>query len=157
MFTSSTFELIFLAASNSHILFCFCNLIIAILLIGTKPVFSFHRQVTNPPPVFTVNEGSHYMVDNDMSIIGTPIITQNAMVDDGDHETADVDDGDDKQNVSIVNKEHTREDDDEEEEEMMEEEDCEGDELRRRVEEFINKTNKAWEAEKLGHIPIYSS
>ncbi|MCD7446064.1 hypothetical protein HAX54_031547 [Datura stramonium] len=31
---SSTFELIFMASSNSHIVFCFCNFIIAILLLS---------------------------------------------------------------------------------------------------------------------------
>ncbi|KAG5628910.1 hypothetical protein H5410_000627 [Solanum commersonii] len=31
---SSTFEMIFIASSNSHIIFCFCNFIIAILLVS---------------------------------------------------------------------------------------------------------------------------
>ncbi|KAL3379482.1 hypothetical protein AABB24_000267 [Solanum stoloniferum] len=31
---SSTFEMIFMASSNSHIIFCFCNFIVAILLVS---------------------------------------------------------------------------------------------------------------------------
>lgn len=37
---SFTFEFILIASSNSHILFCFCNLIIAILLLGSSKTSS---------------------------------------------------------------------------------------------------------------------
>ncbi|KAL1558888.1 histone H3.v1-like [Salvia divinorum] len=96
-------ELISLAASNSLAVFCFCNVLIAILVIGSSQTSSEPDEMANPTIV---------------------------------HLKQIPEEKESSQSVSIdmVNK-----DDDEEEEE---------DELRKRVEEFIEKTNRGWEAEK---------
>ncbi|PSS33153.1 Protein of unknown function DUF761, plant protein [Actinidia chinensis var. chinensis] len=103
---NSTIELISLAASNSHFIFGFCNLIIVILLVGgSKPTSEFPQDSpVHHPKVVRRNK-------NDVQGTNTSI---EAMV--------------------VEEKGNNEEDDDE---------------LRRRVEEFIDKINKGWKAEKL--------
>ncbi|KAL0371618.1 UNVERIFIED_CONTAM: hypothetical protein Scaly_0843400 [Sesamum calycinum] len=100
-----TIELIGLAASNSLAVFCFCNLIIAILLVGSsKPSSQFDEGKPNALPTTEEEKVSSVSID---------------MVD-NEEETLDQ-----KQEY----------DDD--------------DELRKRVEDFIEKINRGWRAEKL--------
>lgn len=85
--------------SNSLAAFCFCNLIISILLLGTsKSHFTTHDHEKKKP------------VETDAAVD----LKINAAVEDQDRRV-----------------------------------DEESDALRKRVEEFIQKTNRAWEAEKI--------
>lgn len=89
----STLELISLAASNSLTVFCFCNLIIVVLLVGSsKPISS------QPNDIIDAN----------------------------------------KFKESVVHGMTTKDEDEDDD-----------DELRKRVEDFIEKTNRGWRAEKL--------
>ena len=105
---NSTIELISLAASNSHFIFCFCNLIIVILLVGgSKPASEFAQDSpVHHPKVAQRNKDD---------IEGTNTSIEAMVVEE-------------KENNNNVD---------------------EDDELRRRVEEFIDKINKGWKAEKL--------
>uniref|UniRef100_A0A5B7BT06 Putative histone acetyltransferase GCN5-like n=1 Tax=Davidia involucrata TaxID=16924 RepID=A0A5B7BT06_DAVIN len=117
---NSTIELITLAASNSLIIFCFCNLIIVILLLGgSKPTSHFDQHSASPPP--TVANRNKI---NDIK--GTSVRSSS-----------------DKKNASTSVSEASNVND----EEVNENE--EDDELRKRVEDFINKINRGWKAEKL--------
>ncbi|KAL7587023.1 hypothetical protein Lser_V15G35958 [Lactuca serriola] len=127
-----TYELITVAASNPHFIFLFCNLIIAVLiLVSLEPTSNSHYNCTAtpippPPPPSAINENKIFET--------TTLTTQLQPT-----TTTDC-------NVSIdVNKLWNNcglsvKDVDEEEHD---------DELRRRVEEFIDKINKGWKAEKL--------
>ncbi|XP_024992083.1 uncharacterized protein LOC112525976 [Cynara cardunculus var. scolymus] len=113
------YELMTVAASNPHLIFLFCNLIIVVLILASfQPTSnSDHIITTIPPP--SINQNRSFE-----RITPTP------------EETA--------ANVSIDV--HNSSDDSNSSEEEDEDDD---DELRRRVEEFINKTNRIWKAEKL--------
>ncbi|KAL7253880.1 hypothetical protein ACSBR1_008258 [Camellia fascicularis] len=125
----STIELITLAASNSLVVFCFCNLIIGILLVGgSKPASEFGQESPIPPPI-----PSHRTKNSDIE--GT--ITRCSLNND---------------NASTIVSELSAEKamvDEEKGEEEEEDDDDDDDELRRRVEEFIDKINRGWKAEKL--------
>ncbi|KAF7820683.1 nuclear polyadenylated RNA-binding protein 3-like [Senna tora] len=110
------------AASSSGFIFCFCNLIIVIILIDLKPSLSFDQESEIPVSMVRSSTG----------------MTHKCQV---QKEEA----------CREVSQEHKEEEmtDKEEEEEEEEEEDDDDDELRRRVEEFIDKVNKAWKAELL--------
>ncbi|KAL7229594.1 hypothetical protein ACSBR2_008155 [Camellia fascicularis] len=120
----STIELISLAASNSIVVFCFCNFIIGILLVGgAKPPSEFVQDSPIPPP--TVD---HRNQNGDIE--GT--ITTCSLNNDDDASTVVSESFDEKAMVD----------------EEKEKENEEDDELRRRVEEFIDKINRGWKAEK---------
>ena len=122
---NSTIELISLAASNSHFIFCFCNLIIVILLVGgSKPASEFAQDSpVHHPKVAQRNK-------NDVE--GSITTSIEAMV---------VEEKENKgiktsiEAMVVEEKENNNVDED--------------DELRRRVEQFIDKINKGWKAEKL--------
>ncbi|KAL6509465.1 hypothetical protein OROGR_022775 [Orobanche gracilis] len=143
-----TVELIRLAsASNSLAVFCFCNLIVAVLLLAgsSKPSI--------PPSDETER-------DNNSNCRSDFLNT----VDDGRFETIDVVYSSFEGNAStrndlFENEEEGKvtsmiidmvvddtEDDDDDEREEDEEDD---DELRKRVEDFIEKINRGWRAEKI--------
>ncbi|KAF5959888.1 hypothetical protein HYC85_001097 [Camellia sinensis] len=127
----STIELITLAASNSLVVFCFCNLIIGILLVGgSKPTSEFGQESPIPPPIV-----SHRNKNSDIE--GT--ITRCSLNNDNGSTM-----------VSELSAEKAMVDEEKgDEEEEEEEDDDDDDELRRRVEEFIDKINRGWKAEKL--------
>ncbi|CAL5364258.1 unnamed protein product [Camellia sinensis] len=127
----STIELITLAASNSLVVFCFCNLIIGILLVGgSKPASEYGQESPIPPPIV-----SHRNKNSDIEGTITRCSLNNdngsTMVSELSAEKAMVDEEKGDKN------------------EEGEEEDDDDDELRRRVEEFIDKINRGWKAEKL--------
>ncbi|KAI3458260.1 hypothetical protein Pfo_014923 [Paulownia fortunei] len=125
----STIELISLAASNSLAVFCFCNLIIAILLVGSsRPSSQFDEVKPNAFPTI-VND------DNFKKNTVSSCEKANALI-----ET-------EEENVSCVSIDMV--DNEEETPDVEEEDDVDDDELRRRVEEFIEKINRGWRAEKL--------
>lgn len=129
---NSTIELITLAASNSLLMFCFCNFIIAVLLVGgSKPTSEYSQDSSIPPPTFAFRntfetEGTSSTttcsVDNDNGSTGVSELcaVKAATVESVEDEEKENDDGD-----------------------------GDDDELRRRVEEFIDKINEGWKAEKL--------
>ncbi|KAI3471065.1 hypothetical protein Pfo_027728 [Paulownia fortunei] len=125
----STFELICLAASNSLMVFCFCNLIIAIIVVGSsKPSSQFNEEKPKVVPSI-VNDDSF----NKVSVSLCEKIS--TLVEAGEASS-----------VSITMVENEGGSPDEEEEE---EDDDDDDDLKRRVEEFIEKINNGWRAEKV--------
>ncbi|KAL2555996.1 uncharacterized protein Fot_00735 [Forsythia ovata] len=123
---NSTFDLISLAASNSHAVFCLCNLIIVILLVGSsKSRSEFNEDKPfSSGDVVNNNRGSMERT-NASCTLKTPY----ALMDVNVSESSSV-------GISMVDdNEGSRDEED--------------DELRRRAEEFIEKINKGWMDEKL--------
>ncbi|CAH1430358.1 unnamed protein product [Lactuca virosa] len=126
-----TCELIAVAASNPHLIFLLCNLIIVILiLVSLEPASNSHHNCTatpippppSPPPL-------HPAVNNNKTFETTTPTTlpQETSV----NVSIDVDELSYDCTLSVEENEEEQDDD-----------------LRRRVEEFINKINKGWKAEK---------
>ncbi|KAL5570028.1 hypothetical protein UlMin_026603 [Ulmus minor] len=115
----STLDLITQTASSSLFVFCFCNLIIIMILFGSKPSSGFDQESHIPFSVVT-----NTSTDEKQSLNYTKHVCE-----------------------EVANTEHKLDGEenklDEEEKKIGEEED----ELRRRVEEFIEKVNKEWKAE----------
>ncbi|KAL0403077.1 UNVERIFIED_CONTAM: hypothetical protein Sradi_1948500 [Sesamum radiatum] len=108
-----------MAASNSLMVFCFCNFIIAILVVGSssKPTSQFNQ-----------------VLDQNFNKSSVSLSEQSVVLVEGAEELPSV------SIIMVVDNETTRpsgrlDDDD--------------DELKRRVEEFIEKINKGWRAEKV--------
>ncbi|KAJ9146422.1 hypothetical protein P3X46_028691 [Hevea brasiliensis] len=117
----STMESIAQAASNSLFIFCFCNLILFIILVtASKPASCCHQK--NQVPLLTVtnanmnvkqaNTTKHFPDVSKVSNAAEAQIQENA------------------------NDDHSRENN-------------EDDEFRRKVEEFIDKVNRGWKTELL--------
>ncbi|KAL2227158.1 uncharacterized protein LOC110011906 [Sesamum indicum] len=121
----STIELIGMAASNSLAVFCFCNLIIAILLVGSsKPSSQFEDGKPNALPT----------IGNDGCFKKSTVSSHtDALMEKEEEKVSSV-------SIDMV--------DNEEETSDQEQEDVDDDELRKRVEDFIEKVNKGWRAEK---------
>ncbi|KAI8564656.1 hypothetical protein RHMOL_Rhmol03G0198000 [Rhododendron molle] len=129
---NSTIELITLAASNSLLIFCFCNLIIAVLLLGgSKPCSEFGDQEHScgiPTPPFTFRSRNE--------VEGPETSTCSAVLDKHNASSTGVGEARDAEKATA-------------DEEKENDDDGDDDELRRRVEEFIDKINEGWKAEKL--------
>ncbi|XP_057951868.1 uncharacterized protein LOC131146334 [Malania oleifera] len=179
-----TFELMILAASNSLFMFCFCNLIIVSLLVGSKLAPLFEQDAAVPHSSMlgmghknkeaATPEDDFIHVNSDVKNVltdaaGGSDYTETQIDDygygEGDHD--DVGDGNDDEDDDENNaggSDYTEmqiddngygegdhddvgdgNDDEDDDENNGEEED----ELRRRVEEFIAKVNRAWKAEML--------
>ncbi|KAL2527101.1 Uncharacterized protein Adt_12155 [Abeliophyllum distichum] len=123
----STIELISLAASNSLAVFCFCNLLIGILLVGSsKSSSQFNEAEPNPFP----------SIDDESNTGVTRI--ENASC---SHENQKVGETDAKSVcITMADADEGRRNDEEEDD---------VDDLTRRVEEFIEKINRGWRDEKL--------
>lgn len=131
---NTTIELITLATSNSLLVFCFCNLIIVILLFdGSKSSTSQFDEddevVLNPPHIIVINGNKN----------GTK----------GANACCKYDKEDAFTEVTVALNVDNVLNDDKEGKGQKEEEEEVDDELRRRVEEFIDKINRGWKAEKL--------
>lgn len=132
-----TYELIIIAASNPHLIFLFCNLIIVILiLVSLEPTSNSHNNCTatpipppQPPPP-AINENKSFETTTLTAQLQPKTTNCNVSIDV------------DKlwNDCGLPFKDHEEEHDDE---------------LRRRVEEFIDKINRGWKVEKqqlsLGH------
>ncbi|KAL3524189.1 hypothetical protein ACH5RR_017023 [Cinchona calisaya] len=129
---SSTFDLITLAAAstNSLVAFCFCNLIIVILLVSSSK------------PISDVDEESVIVENRIKSYTTCKSYTKMNEVSKDVKEAA-------INNVEESPDHHHHEEEEEEEESQDCCEEANDDELRRRVEEFIEKVNRGWKAEKL--------
>lgn len=131
----STIELISLAASNSLAVFCFCNLIIAVLLVGSsKPTPQFD-QVVKPINAFPINNDE--FKKNRVSSSPEKAKDDLVQIEEEEEEEEKVSSA-----VSIDMVENGDETPDQDD-------DNDDDELRKRVEEFIEKTNRGWRAEKM--------
>ncbi|KAL7194035.1 hypothetical protein ACSBR2_025644 [Camellia fascicularis] len=121
----STIELITLAASNSIVVFCFCNLIIGILLVGgTKPASEFVQDSPIPLPIVDHRSKNGDIEETIATCSLNNDVDASTVVSESCAEKAMVDEEKGKENE-------------------------EDDELRKRVEEFIDKINRGWKAEKL--------
>ena len=151
------YELVGQATSNSLLMFCFCNLIIVIILTGSSKPGSMDSQDYN---TFTSSASFNSLASEDHDRCG----------DDHDHEEMIVidvqdesltdpssipDEYEDKESCHCCHDdddEEEDEDDDDDDDESSEadvEEEEEDDELRKRAEEFIAKVNNEWKHEKL--------
>lgn len=133
----STLDLLTQAASNSLYVFCFCNLIIVMIFVGSKPGSYIDQESEIPHSKVTYTITNEKQVDHDAKcehkgmasssiVIGSEV--SNAKKELASDEKAGIDD------QIVGNKECECDNDDE---------------LRRRVEEFIEKVNKEWRAELL--------
>lgn len=128
MLVYSILELFTQAASSSAFIFCFCNLIIVIILMDLKPRLCYDQG--SEIPVYMAR--THRAEENSKGIAQK----------EEDREVSQDQKKEEKAADNCSNEEDLEVD---VEEEIEEEE--EDDELRRRVEEFIQKVNKAWKAE----------
>ncbi|OAY48176.1 hypothetical protein MANES_06G137900v8 [Manihot esculenta] len=115
-----TFELITQVASNSLFIFCFCNLIIVVILVGSKPstVNGQESQVR-----FSSAYRRQETVAKHSAIEGTKMIIDVTQASNAQKAPATA--GSNKENAD------------------------DNDEFRRRVEEFIDKVNRGWKAESM--------
>ncbi|KAG6716737.1 hypothetical protein I3843_04G056900 [Carya illinoinensis] len=120
------------AVSSSVFIFCFCNLIIVIILVGSKSSFNLDDQGGEIPPSVLIIDATtnHKHGTNSEQVFNDSKLSRNIDEDSCSHE-ASVADG--EENYRSNNKE----DDNDKGE----------DELRKQVEEFIDKINKGWKAE----------
>ncbi|KAF3433109.1 hypothetical protein FNV43_RR24211 [Rhamnella rubrinervis] len=123
-------ELISQAASNSLFIFCFCNLIIFIILGSSKPFSKASQQVKSRN---TNNKGSERAKQTNAA--------NNAFMEDSEEPNS-------LKALSAGDKGNNDNDNDE----SGDEDYGDDDELRQRVEEFIEKVNEGWKAEVLGSL-----
>ncbi|GAB4825994.1 hypothetical protein Ancab_008863 [Ancistrocladus abbreviatus] len=114
-------ELTNAAASNPHLIFCFCHVIIAVLLFGSSKTTS-HIADDHTYAISARFEANISVKVNENGV---------AIAEDYSSEKAAIETEEEKENA---------EDDDE---------------LRRRIEAFINKVNKEWREEKLRSSSCY--
>ncbi|KAF3433110.1 hypothetical protein FNV43_RR24212 [Rhamnella rubrinervis] len=138
----STFDLINQIASNSLFVFCFCNLIIVIILIGSKLGSNIDQQSEIPLSMVT-NRST-----NDKQSVNARVphgyeeeVIESKLVSEVSNAQKAL--GNDNKTGSEA--ENKAEDDDGDEDD--------DDELRKRVEEFIEMVNKGWKAEMLKSSP----
>lgn len=129
----STLELFTQAASNSLFIFCFCNLIIVVILVGSKPVNSLNQE--NEIPLSTSTHTIAYA--------NVKQVTMKDHSFDGSKETTSTDTME-LPNVREAPTGNVGEDNSDNEKFVEKEDD---DELTRRVEAFIDKVNREWRAE----------
>lgn len=129
----SAVEWITEAASNSIFIFCFCNLIIVMILMGSKYSSSFDQESEEHAPVLRINS---YAYGNKQETISIHSF-------DGNKKSMAA-----RELSNDLQEEHA---DDQEEERNFENSESkdDDDELRRRFEGFIEKVNRGWREEKL--------
>lgn len=130
----SAVELIAEAASNSIFIFCFCNLIIVMILMGSKPNSSFDQEGEKQAPKVSLNSNAYSNKQETISIHSLDGNKKSRAA----HELS-----------NDLQEEHADDQEEERKFENSENEDDDDDELRRRFEEFIEKVNRGWKEEKL--------
>lgn len=125
----STLDLIRRVVSNSLFIFCFCNLIIIIILLGSKPILNTKRESESSRSTVNKRDGSGKGGYEESKPSGE--VSKGMMIH-AQKEEDENDRGDRANDEEADKKENTDED-----------------ELRKRVEEFIEKVNKGWKAELL--------
>ncbi|XP_022640305.1 nuclear polyadenylated RNA-binding protein 3-like [Vigna radiata var. radiata] len=149
MMLGSVLEFITQAASSSAFIFCFCNLIIVIILVDLKPSFSIHQQseihlLKGANDQKQGANNSKPVVEKDTAPMPQAVEVEEVS---HDHESETV------KNIEIEGNDDCSNEDEEkveqEKEDDRSEKDDSNDELRKRVEEFIQKVNKGWKEELL--------
>ncbi|KAK7380194.1 hypothetical protein VNO78_32684 [Psophocarpus tetragonolobus] len=141
----SVLEFITQAASSSAFIFCFCNLIIVIILVDLKPSLSIHQESEIPPSKGeNQKQGTKYsksIVEKDT----LPLPQAVQVSRDPEAETETIEEIEIESNYDCTNEDKEKEEEEVDDDDNNNEED----ELKRRVEEFIEKVNKGWKAELL--------
>ncbi|XP_062076228.1 uncharacterized protein LOC133780599 [Humulus lupulus] len=135
-----TLDLISQTASSSLFAFCFCNLIIVIILVGSKPVSSeFAQKQSHHAPLSLVSVPNTVTHDNEVeNANGLREEERNVLeviceqVSNGQKELGNEESFDDHRDDG--NDDNQDDDDDDEQ-------------LRKRVEDFIQKVNREWKEE----------
>ena len=131
----STLELITWVACNSIFAFCFCNLIIAVILIASKSKQGPNcNQESHVVPFSTPTKTTNTCTNGNEAVVAKHSLEGNKML-------IDVSRASDAHETPITK--------DEENDNGDGNKDDESDEFRRRVEEFINKVNRGWKAESM--------
>ncbi|XP_039160147.1 uncharacterized protein LOC108956381 [Eucalyptus grandis] len=131
-----TTELVAQAASNSLVIFCFCNLLIVIILMAPKPSSNSKEGSEFHLPILThVSEIDEKRIDIEQPPKHeetSPQVMELCI----------------SENLEMEGRSYNNEceDDHEDDGECNNDDD---DELRRRIEAFIDKVNREWKAEKL--------
>lgn len=146
----STVELVTQVTLNSHFVFCFCNIIIVFLLIDRAKTNSCPGVSTSDPLPLPVYLNSHTKRDDHEKYDNVLVLKEDSseesvpkeeVVEETETVIAEV--------KAETEAEAEAEAAEEKTEETEEEDDVDDEELRRRIEEFINKVNKEWRKEKL--------
>lgn len=124
----SVMEYITEAASSYAFIFCFCNLIIVIILVDLKPKLSFHQESEEIPLSIPSNTG--VQAANSKCFVNKNTSSPQAREVAHAKEEEGVDNNIESEGNGNFNSE-------------------EDDELKRRVEEFIERVNEGWKAECL--------
>ncbi|ESW24400.1 hypothetical protein PHAVU_004G127400 [Phaseolus vulgaris] len=132
MMLGSVLEFITQAASSSAFIFCFCNLIIVIILVDLKPSLSIHQK-SEIHLLEGANDQKQGARANSKSLVEKDTTAMAQAV-----EVSHDDEAETVENIEIEGNE---------DEEKVEQ--GKDDELRKRVEEFIQKVNKGWKEELL--------
>lgn len=122
--SDSTMELIAEAASNSLFIFCFCNLIIGMIFIAYKPSSSFEQESEDGTPAVISNTYAYTEQETNSAQSCQSSITVKELSSPQQEQEAPTEDREDDRNDN-----NDWEEDDE---------------LRRRVEECIEKANRGW-------------
>ena len=128
----SVIEYITQAASSYAFIFCFCNLIIVIILVDLKPKLSFDQESEEIPLSMPTNIGIQEA--NSKSLANKNTFSPQAIEVSQHAKEEVVVDKVENEGSDNCNCNSTEEDDDE---------------LKRRVEEFIERVNEGWKAEHL--------
>ncbi|XWS50662.1 hypothetical protein CRYUN_Cryun12cG0105500 [Craigia yunnanensis] len=131
----STLDLISQAVSNNLYAFCLFNLIIVMILMGSKHGSNFDQYYEIPLSTPTYDKQDLEV----KQLLNRSEQATNASRVSSAYETATEDNGGSRNCCNANNTDDADADEDDEG----------GDELRRRVEEFIAKVNREWRAEKL--------
>jgi hypothetical protein len=149
----SILEMITQAASSSTFIFCFCNLIIVIILMDLKPRISVHQKSEFPLSIYEIQkqetntkfsfEKSIESMTQEKEVSHVIEAEAEAEEDEEEEEEIKIEIEDNDDDIDCNNEEGKEENEKEDEEEK------DDDELRKRVEEFIEKVNKKWKEELL--------
>lgn len=144
----SVLELITQAVSSSTFIFCFCNLIIVIILLDLKPSISVHQRSEIPLSMYAnQKQGTNFKCLVEMDTESLSHVVEVSHVMEAETETKIEDNNEIEENNDV---DFSKEDEEDEQEEKEEDDD----ELRRRVEEFIEKVNKGWKEELLSRSSL---
>ncbi|KAM5557143.1 hypothetical protein ABKV19_024501 [Rosa sericea] len=131
----STLDMLTQAASNSLYVFCFCNLIIVMIVVGSKPGSYFDQESEFPLSMVTSTITNDKQVDHDSKCEQKGITSSSVVI---------------SSEVSSAKKELASDEKVGFVEQIVDSNECDNDdELRRRAEEFIEKVNRGWRAELL--------
>lgn len=135
---ASMLELISQAASNSVFIFCFCNLIIVVILVDSRSRPNLDKE--EEIPVSVIVNTSTYPKQG----------TESEHLLDGKELSTNVNELSYSQEGAAVADEEEKGGDNDNNNNDVDRDIGDDNELRKRVEEFIEKVNKGWKAELMG-------